>query len=56
MLGITPIPNIDQRIKEMTEKYRRETIDIDDVEYEEADLEENELFGPDNGKDESHIL
>ena len=56
VLGIKPIPDIDKRIKEMTEKYRRESIDIDDVEYEEADLEENELFGPADETDESHIL
>lgn len=57
VLGITPIPDIDKRIKEMTEKYRRETLDIEDVQYEEADLEENELFGPDSDEtNESHIL
>ena len=57
VLGIKPIKDIEKRIKEMIEKYRRETIDIDDVEYEEADVEEKELFGPaeDEG-DESHIL
>lgn len=44
VLGIKPIKDIDKRIREMIDKYRRETIDIEDVEYEEADLEENELF------------
>ncbi len=28
----------------MIEKYRRETIDIEDVEFEEVDLELSELF------------
>jgi hypothetical protein len=28
----------------MIEKYRKETIDIEDVEFEDADLEEDELF------------
>lgn len=44
-LGIKPIPNIQERIKRMIEKYTAESIDIQDVEYEEYDLEEDELFG-----------
>lgn len=62
VLGITPIKDIDSKIKAMIEKYRKETIDIEDVEYEEADLEENELFPSiksgesDAEGDESHIL
>ena len=31
----------------MIAKYRAETIDIEDVEYEEADLEEETLFNDD---------
>lgn len=46
VLGIKPIKDIETRIKEMIDKYRKETIDIEDVEYEEADLEEQELFAP----------
>lgn len=38
VLGIKPIPNIDDKIKELLEKYRAESIDIDDIEYEEADI------------------
>lgn len=45
VLGIKPIPNIQKKIDDMIAKYRRETIDIDDVEFEEVDLEEQELFG-----------
>lgn len=45
VLGIKPIPNINEKIKEMLDKYRKETIDIEDIEFEEADLEEDELFG-----------
>lgn len=41
VLGIKPIPNIDEKIAQMIAKYRAETIDIDDVEYEEADLDED---------------
>ena len=56
-LGIKPLPNIDQRIKDMIAKYRRESIDIEDVEAEEADLEENELWNAENNEtDESDIL
>lgn len=44
VLGIKPIPNIQEKIKKMLEKYRAETMDIDDVTYEDADLEEGELF------------
>ena len=43
-LGIKPIPNIQQRISEMIAKYRAETLDIEDVEFEEADLEFDTLF------------
>jgi len=38
VLGIKPIPNIDDKIKELLEKYRAESIDIDDIEFEEADI------------------
>lgn len=43
-LGIKPIPNIQERIKKMLDKYIAESIDIQDVEFEECDLEEAELF------------
>ena len=46
VLGIKPIPNIEERIKELIAKYRRESMDIEDVTYEEADLEEDELWKP----------
>ena len=38
VLGIRPIPNIDQKIKALLDKYRAESIDIDDIEYEEPDI------------------
>ncbi len=44
VLGIKPIPNINDKIKAMLNKYRAETIDIEDITYEEADLEEESLF------------
>lgn len=60
VLGIEPIPNIQSKIDAMIEKYRRETIDIEDVEFEEVDLEFDKLFpdsrqetDPDDGREES---
>jgi hypothetical protein len=53
VLGIKPIPNINERISELLKKYRAENMDIEDVEYEEADLELNTLFPEeDNGESE----
>ncbi len=58
VLGIKPIPNIQQRIAEMIAKYRRETIDIDDIEFEECDLELDTLFPlkQDNPPDPEHLI
>ena len=44
VLGIKPIPNIREKIRTLLNKYRAENIDIEDIEYEEADLEEKTLF------------
>lgn len=44
VLGIEPIPNIADKISAMIEKYRREAIDIEDVKFEEVDLELETLF------------
>lgn len=43
-LGIEPIPNIKEKIRSMIEKYRAETIDIEDIDFEEPDLELDALF------------
>lgn len=58
VLGIEPIPNIADKIAAMIEKYRAKTIDIEDVEFEEVDLEFDSLFPdpkntPDDGTEES---
>lgn len=57
VLGIKPIPGIEDKIKAMLDKYSAETLDIEDVEFEEADLEEDELFAPyndgNNGEEEN---
>ena len=44
VLGIKPIPNIQDKIQAMLKKYRAESMDIEDVEFEEADLELDTLF------------
>lgn len=44
VLGIEPIHNIAEQISAMIEKYRKETFDIEDVEFEEVDLEFDALF------------
>lgn len=43
-LGIKPIPNRQKYVEDLLAKYRAESVDIDDVEYEYADLEEDELW------------
>ena len=53
VLGIKPIPNINDKIKAMLNKYRAETIDIEDITFEEADLEEDSLFPPNNKEDDN---
>jgi hypothetical protein len=37
----------------MLNKYRAETIDIEDITFEEADLEEESLFPPQNKEDDN---
>lgn len=44
VLGIKPIPNLQSKIDQMLHKYRQETIDIEDIDYEEPDLEESVYF------------
>ena len=59
VLGIKPIPHINQLIAAMIQKYTAENIDIQDVEFEEADLEENTLFPeqkPDGTTQEGNLL
>lgn len=44
VLGINRTPGIKERIRKLIEQYSKETIDIMDIDYEEPDLEEEELF------------
>ena len=52
VLGIKPIPHLQERIQELLHKYQAENIDIEDIEYEEADLEEQSLFPQKEEKDD----
>lgn len=44
VLGIKPIPDVYNHIAKLTKELSRDFVDIVDVEYEEADLEEDKLF------------
>jgi hypothetical protein len=48
VLGIKPIPHINERIHALLKKYQAENIDIEDIEYEDADIEESTLFPSSN--------
>ena len=38
VLGIKPIPNIEQKISALIEKYSAQSLDIEDIEYEQPDV------------------
>ena len=44
VLGITPIPDVYNHIAKLTKELSRDFADIQDVEFEEADLEEDKIF------------
>lgn len=53
VLGIKPIPDIYNHIDKLTKELSRDFADISDVEFEDVDLEEKQLFAPINdGTDE----
>ena len=60
VLGIKPMHRLQERIQELLHKYQAENIDIEDIEFEEADLEESALFPPtaldDGTAEETNIL
>ena len=56
VLGIKPMPRLQERIQELLHKYRAENVDIEDIEFEEADLEEDSLFNNDGTAEEENIL
>lgn len=55
VLGIKPIPNIKEKIRLLKEKYIKETIDIQDVEFEEADLQLDILYPLENGTEGTEL-
>ena len=50
VLGIKPMPHLNQRIHAMKKLYSEDNHDMEDVKFEAADLEENSLF-PEEKKD-----
>lgn len=44
VLGLKPIPDVYNHIAKLTKELSRDFVDISDVEFEEADLEEDKLF------------
>ena len=53
VLGIKPIPNINDHIARLEREFLRDFADIQDVEYEDVDLEIDKLFAPlDNDTDQ----
>lgn len=48
VLGLRPIPHIEQRIAQLIDKYRQECTDIDDIEWEEADANPDLTLHPDD--------
>lgn len=53
VLGIDPLPNLHEHIKELIDKYSKETMDIEDISFEEVDLELDTLT-PQPGGDEKN--
>ena len=51
VLGIKPVPNIERKIRDLIRKYSAESMDIQDIECEEVDIEENLLFAPQEAED-----
>lgn len=51
VLGIKPIPNIEKKISDLIAKYRAESMDIDDIEYEEPDIMDWDSFREIDEKD-----
>lgn len=56
VLGIKPIPNLQEKIDAMIAKYKKETLDIEDVDFEDVDLEEDDLFGEDEDPRKESLL
>lgn len=55
VLGLEPIPNLKEKVAALLKKYRAESADIDDVEYEEADINFSNLFPMNDDGNNQHI-
>lgn len=51
VLGIKPLPNIRNRIKDLLDKYSKDFADIEDIEAEDVDLQEDKLFAQIENRD-----
>ena len=51
VLGLKPIPDVYNHIAKLTKELSKDFADIEDVEFEEPDLEESQLFAPKETED-----
>ena len=54
VLGIKPVPNLTQKIEDLLAKYRKETMDIDDIEFETVDVEDGIVYIPADKDDKNN--
>ena len=53
VVGITPVPNIDDRIRKLTQELTSSHPDTENIEYEQADLVLDDIFKPEDNDEQS---
>ena len=53
VVGITPVPNIDDRIRKLTQELTTTHPDTENIEYEQADLVLDDIFKPEDNEQQS---
>mgnify|MGYP006955901139 FL=1 len=53
VVGITPVPNIDDRIRKLTQELTTSHPDTENIEYEQADLVLEDIFKPEDNDEQS---
>ena len=53
VVGITPVPNIDDRIRKLTQELTTSHPDTENIEYEQADLVLDDIFKPEDNDEQS---
>lgn len=53
VVGITPVPNIDDRIRKLTQELTTSHPDTENIEYEQADLVLDDIFKPEDNDGQS---